>query len=1187
MSKAKLGYAASELFSYSEIVPIKVIDLQHRLKRAGAPEESKARLAWAKGVLEGDTPLVAPDQLAFDYAAHLDEWNGLHDGLPGRMALRNPDGFEAAVVSRDDNYLADVQRVELQFLAMALDPAITKEKRQTAAQLLQFVERFPELGKAPAKGYFAPVLARRREIATAPPKVEPIAAPEDAETTLLNELNEIVQSIDSISRIRNDHIARLQDRYQTLRRDRGAALRHVQAKKDATEAPRKHQKVKSKKPAFSPPEQSLRADRREIIATIEGARRAWQDAQSAETSIRGMSSLINDQAMDARPRPSSDAAAEPRDDAADFEVATVIARLDELAQKHKLPERGYCQILTEVLRRIDQIDRPDPNLSSNVALAEHLSDAPKVQFNDSVRMLGKAELVRVEEEFVSYSAAEISYIQTAMPGERRLRRTSSEHMQETVLEQLDDATSERGEESSATTKSALRSEIESELQSRLDSNVSVSGSGQGGGSVGVVNFSGGGSASADLGLGVDTGIRSSNQTEFSQEILRKAVERTTQRTMERRVTRSVNSYSKSDEYEITNESDSSINGTYVFLNKHIAVTETVYGVRAFLEAKVLLPGRSMVAAKQSLHRAVIEDLGERPRFDISPDQITPANYMRLAGQFRASNVEPPPPPVSRLTRVFKTDSASATGGSDSFKGGKIADVLVPFFGKYQRFAITDNVDVPEGYGVLDVDVAVSHGANGVSVPAHLPLTLPGTALYAASSFVPFAMGLLGVAFLPAWVWSVAQAASPILHYNTDSSNVTVTIGTEGQDSAYYFFEPDDLLDIITGLLQAISAASPQLISGIRSLADQRLAEVRLAAAQVPAEISSQVGKAVEGALTRIKKILEKLAQADLPGAAADVIAIDDFSLSLELTEELKDVFEPFTDFIDDLSGLLQDEVGDAIQQVLSEVLSRMENNQRMEFNMSRGAEGKLPIAVNALALNPGVTVTVSACLLRTQEGLARWQLRTFEAFYQSYMQQLAAWESQFYSDAPKGLTRSPGLMRRDERVAIKERVIAALDGLYPNSSGTIDIERLELFEHAIDWESVSFRLFNYGPSPDGMELEHSGLLSDADEDRRRFLLASWAQVMIPLQAHDGLTAQFLDFMDGGTGRVADAVSDDPTEVIETDELTALYRDLVLSRSLIGENPPPGEPRFVTLPTDLVALFEANLADNLPRNPNWP
>ena len=82
-----------------------------------------------------------------------------------------------------------------------------------------------------------------------------------------------------------------------------------------------------------------------------------------------------------------------------------------------------------------------------------------------------------------------------------------------------------------------------------------------------------------------------------------------------------------------------------------------------------------------------------------------------------------------------------------------------------------------------------------------------------------------------------------------------------------------------------------------------------------------------------------------------------------------------------------------------------------------------PIAVNALALNPGVTVTVSACLLRTREGLARWQLRTFEAFYQSYLQQLAAWESQFYSDAPKGLTRSPGLMRRDERVALKERVI--------------------------------------------------------------------------------------------------------------------------------------------------------------------
>jgi hypothetical protein len=178
-------------------------------------------------------------------------------------------------------------------------------------------------------------------------------------------------------------------------------------------------------------------------------------------------------------------------------------------------------------------------------------------------------------------------------------------------------------------------------------------------------------------------------------------------------------------------------------------------------------------------------------------------------------------------------------------------------------------------------------------------------------------------------------------------------------------------------------------------------------------------------------------------------------------------------------------------------------------------------------------------------------------------------------------------MRREERIALKERVINALHALHPTGGTTIPIERLELFEHAIDWDSMSYRLFNYGPSDEGMALELEAVLTGGDEERRRFLLSTWSQAMIPLQPHDGLVAQFLDYLRDGSGSVADAISGASADVPETDELTALYRDLVLSRSLIDENPPSGEPRFVTLPTDLIALFEPNLTANLPRNPAWP
>jgi hypothetical protein len=1175
----KLDFAASELFTFSRLEPIRVIDLEHRLAKAGVPDDEKSRANWAKALLASKSAVRKVNDLSFDYAIHLNDELDVSSGLPGRDQLKDAKSFDGATIAHSQSYRDDLRRAQDTFLALSIDPASDEAARQEAARVLQFVERFPKLAQERPQPFFAPVLRRRTTPDTVEDKgAEPEPAADPAQTAL-SELNDLVSTLQAVWRVRDANVARQRAEYLELRNNRAGMLRDAVSESVKLPPPRSSRtKARQSATAKSADQeqrqiraQAMNAARTAVKAKIEEARRAYLGARANNTLAATLSS--------------------DKDQNTETTAATpaAIGKLDALIKKYKLSVDGFCQLYAMALEKMDRIDRPRQRNSLYPVGESRTWDAPGVSFTDSVRMLGKAELVRVEEVFMSYSSAEISYIQTVMPGEQRMRKTRSANVQETMLEQLEDESTERLDESSATTRSELKSEIEAELQSRFASSVSASGSGEGGGSIGVVNFSGSGNVNAGLDLGLDTGLRTNNESQFTQEVLRKAVERTNRRTMERRLTRSRQSFSASDVHQITNGTDKPINGTYVFLNKHVAVTETVYGVRAFMEAKLLAPGRSLIAARRSQQRAVVDQFGERPRFDLTPADITPANYLLLAGRFRANNVEPPPKPVTRLTRVYKTDSASATSDlSGGSSGQKIADILVPFFGRYQRFAITDNIDLPEGYGVLDVDVAVSHGANGVSIPAHLPLTLPATALYAGLSFTPFLMGILGIAFLPAWVWSVGKAASPLLHYNTDSSNVTVTIGTEGQDSPYYFFEPDDMLDIVTELMTAISSASPQFLQNAQALALQRITEARNAAARVPAEIVSEVEDAINGSIIKIKAVLDALIRGDAAGALSAVgSVVGSASMSLNLTDEIRDVFRPLTDLVGDLAELLQDEVGEAIQFALGQLLSRLENNQKLEFTASRGMEGTLPVAINALALNPGVTVNLSACLMRTPEGLARWQLRTFESFYQAYLQQVAAYENQYYSSAPTGPQRSPGNMRREERIALKERVINALHALHPTGNTTIPIERLELFEHAIDWDSMSYRMFNYGPSDEGMALENEAVLTGGDEDRRRFLLSSWAQVMIPLQPHDGLVAQFLDFLGDGSGSVADAISGEPSAVPEIDELTALYRDLVLSRSLIDESPPSGRPRFVTLPTDLIALFEPNLAANLPRNPAWP
>lgn len=1164
-------FTPNELFSFTRLAATPVLDVAVRLAAEKVPSGQAARERWAQARLDAKDAPRGPEDLRFGYADLLKPGFALQTGRqPGRDDLRNPDTFDGQAVRDNPAWREDLRRLRQHFLAvMIAGDKVPAAERTMAARLVQLVEGFPQTAQRGANVGFAPVLIRQpaRAAAGAPRRAAAAVKPGPAATRAA-ELGAMAAALRELWSARDARLATLDQEF------RAALAKRSEIAIAPPEPPKKGGRSQGKAKARSAKSKTASkafAARRAAAKQIEAARQARRMARTGS----GLAAVL------AKPaglfgKPPSNA------------LQKLIDQLGKLGGKHDVPLSGFCQAYAKIHEELDRIDGALPAPPVVDPEPEHF-DAPAVSFADSVQMLGKAELVRVDEQFVGYSAAEVSYIQTVLPGERRVRKTRSANVQETSLELLEEELAERTDETSASTKNELKSEIETELRSRFDSNVSASGSGEGGGSVGLVNFSGSGSISADLGVGVDAGFRSRNESQFTQEILRKAVERTNRRTLERRVSRTRQSYSASDFHEITNAGDEMLNGTYVFLNKHVAITETVFGVRAFLEAKLLLPGRSLVAARRSLQRIAEDRIGERPRFAITPADITPANYMRLAGEFRASNVEPPPAPVTTLTRVYKTDSAAASSAPDTFNGRKLADILVPFYGRYQRYVITDNVELPEGYDVLDVDVAVSHGANGVSLPAHLPLTLPGTAFYAGVSFMPFVMGLLGIAFLPAWVWSVAFMGSPLLHYNTDSSNVTVTIGTEAQDSAYYFFEPDDLLELIMELLRAISAASPQFLQRLGTIAGQRIQEMQTAAAEVPVEMAGRIRDSIEDAVGKVRRVLDHLTANPprLGDAAAEVTSVGSADLTLGALDELDDVFTPLRNFVGDLSDLLEDTVGDAISATVSAMLARLENNQRLDFTQSLGLRGKLPVAINALALNPGVTITVAACLKRSPEAIARWQLRTFESFYQAYLQQVAVWENAHYSGAPKPSQRSPGLMRRDERVALKERVIAALHARHSPPDQSLPIARLELFEHAIDWDSLSYRLFDYGPSERMVELESSALLTGADEDRRRFLLASWAQVMIPLQPNEGLIAQFLDYLAGGGGSVAAAVGDGDAEIPELDELAALYRDLVLNRPLQADPPPVGEPRFVTLPTDLVALYRPDLADLLPRNPAFP
>ena len=242
----------------------------------------------------------------------------------------------------------------------------------------------------------------------------------------------------------------------------------------------------------------------------------------------------------------------------------------------------------------------------------------------------------------------------------------------------------------------------------------------------MVDLQGGALVSAGAGIGLDTSLSSASSSDFAQEIVTRAVERVRSSTVDRRLSRSLSKYETSNLHEINNVNGESMNGVYCFLDKHVRIREKPYGHRIFLLANVLMPGKNLLCESVSRKRIDLHESAPRPDFDITPNDIHPGNYKELVGRFRAQNVEPPPSPTLTIGRTYKTDTTSKSQ-PDEFKGQKIADLLVPLFQRYGRYLITDDVKIPDGYMVRDVYVTVNHGSNGISFPAHLPLSLAGAA----------------------------------------------------------------------------------------------------------------------------------------------------------------------------------------------------------------------------------------------------------------------------------------------------------------------------------------------------------------------------------------------------------------------------------------------------------------------------
>lgn len=1190
------GFTASELFRYARVRPPRVLDLGRRAARLPEAKEvlerpEEERRAWAQGFLDGERRVRSVADLRFRYFRYLRAKAPPRDRLPSAADIKDAAKFDGETVRADEAYQEDRERLLLTVLALRLrgGPEMGAAELRGVARLLDFVEVFPDLKRVRVREPYAkPVLERaklRAPQGPKPPENEGASAPGENEGP---EPRAVAEGLQVLWRARNQSLRQARESYEMQLREivrsrpelpepppRETPATAQTAQTSHLQGPRLESSTTSEAPS------STRPDRVEAQATARARAEAHAAALRERTAaIRKLRTTYAERrtglSLERVLSTPASIVANHVPGKNEDDIAAMMKIVLDFIDKHGIPITRFCEAYETAVAKADALGVPSP-------VEEEVRGCygayPNLIFADTVRILGEADLIRVDETFVRYSAGEISYVENVLAGEVRKRQVKTTRYAETLTETQTEESTETSEESSASTKQELRSQVETELQTRLQSDINASANASGGGTIGVVEVQGGGAVDASLGVGLDTSLNTANESHFSQEIVSKALQRTRSVVRERQLSRSYSLDETLNLHKIANDRDgaASFNGVYCFLDKHVAITETIYGRRLFLLANVYAPGRSLLCARLQRLRYALEDVGIKPTFDITPADITPANYMALAGRFKAQAVEPPPAPIVTLGRTYKTDTTNTNSESEPFNGRKIAELAVPFFEQYQRFLIVDNVKLPDGYEVMEVNVNINHGANGLSIPADLPLR-GGAALVGAGPLMVAYAGY-GPFLLPVWMWYIGFLASPLLHYNCDSSSVAVAIGTETQDSEYYFFDPEVLVPELIQLLETIGSAAPNVLAQVQAGLAPLMDELATKAGEVPGEAAAAVNAAATNFVDVLKEILTDLAELR-PLDALDKLSNLGFQVTnaqLENFEEtMGELFEPFRDFIQGAIDALQGEIGAAIADFITYIVELGESSQFLSFSGAQGTRGELPVSFNTVAVKPGITINLSACLRRTDEALARWQLDTFANFYRAHLQLVADWESRNFmaNDRVTRLAKPSALLRAEEHAAVKERVLHTLNNVPGPNDAVFTLERMNLLEHALDWENMTYRIFNYGPNADEIRIEKAGAFQGVDTRRRAFTTALWAQVMIPVSGNPHHVDQVIRYFE-------DETIDFEGE-LQNEELVALYRDFVL-----GMEEEPSEvlpPRFEVVPTEFVVLKTPDLDASLPVNP---
>ncbi|KAI9680659.1 MAG: hypothetical protein M1817_004099 [Caeruleum heppii] len=305
-----------------------------------------------------------------------------------------------------------------------------------------------------------------------------------------------------------------------------------------------------------------------------------------------------------------------------------------------------------------------------------------------VTILGVSDLLVVKQQLIGYEGGDLAHVENILKGESKSREFSATETVETETFLETETTKEKETSTSTAERFEMVNESNKALKESSSKKAGITISASYGPTVSV-------SASANVASDRSKEESTKVANQFSREITTQASDRIQQRVLERRTTRTLTETISKDMHAFDNvKGGGHIAGMYQWLNKVYEAQTWNYGQRTMLDFMLPEPGAFLF--DQMTEPSSDQGLTAVPDFDLKPEDITPAKYMKYGVLYGVTDLEPPPP-------YMRTASSGVTSHA--------GDAPV----KQER------LELPDGYRVVGITAHVTgmkdakHPDNSVTI----------------------------------------------------------------------------------------------------------------------------------------------------------------------------------------------------------------------------------------------------------------------------------------------------------------------------------------------------------------------------------------------------------------------------------------------------------------------------------------